>query len=71
MSALTKYISGCLFNKLKLNDNKTEAVYFTSKFSVQMQIKPIAVGLSDCPFDHVKNVGVIMDKHSTMEKLPM
>jgi hypothetical protein len=58
-----------LFNKLKLNDDKTEVMYLTSKFLVQPLIKPITVGTSViCPSDQAKNIGIIMDKHLTMEK---
>ena len=56
-------------NMLKLNDDKTEVIHLTSRFRPSTSVKFIPVGESNIiPSDHVRNIGVQMDKHLTMKK---
>jgi len=49
-------------NMQKLNTDKTELLYFHSRFRPRLQLNPIQLG-SDVifPSSHAKNVGVIFD----------
>jgi hypothetical protein len=57
-------------NMLKLNQNKTELIVFTSKHRTKsMEDLDLAIGnssISAAPF--VKNLGVVMDRNLTMEQ---
>ena len=56
-------------NLLKLNDSKTEVVHFSSRFQQSSTLECVTVGGSDIiPSDHAKNIGIIMDKHLTIQK---
>ena len=56
-------------NMLKLNTDKTELLYFHSKFRPYLQLNPIQLG-SDVihPSSHAKNIGVIFDSTMTMSR---
>jgi hypothetical protein len=56
-------------NKLKLNDDKTELMYFSSRWKKQ-KVTPQNLTIGDhsiCPSSKAKNLGVIFDSHLTME----
>ena len=56
-------------NKLKLNDDKTELMYFSSRFKKQ-KVTPHNINIGDhniSPSSKAKNLGVIFDSHLTME----
>jgi hypothetical protein len=56
-------------NMLKLNDDKTEIMHFTSKYQKSVPLQSVSVGTSNIvPSDHAKNIGVTMDCHMTMDK---
>ena len=56
-------------NMLKLNTDKTELLYFNSKFRPYLQLNPIQLG-SDVihPSSHAKKIGVIFDSTMTMSR---
>jgi hypothetical protein len=56
-------------NKLKLNDDKTEVIFLGTKYRLD-QLNSGEVEIGDCeikPAEKVKNLGIILDKHLTME----
>lgn len=56
-------------NKLKLNDDKTELMYFSSRWRKQ-KVDPKNITIGDhsiSPSSKAKNLGVIFDPHLTME----
>jgi exonuclease III len=57
-------------NLLKMNDDKTEFIVFSSKQSAhKFQSPELHIGDAIVsPTDKVRNIGAIMDKHMTMEK---
>ena len=56
-------------NKLKLNTDKIELLYFHSRFCPYLQLNPIQL-VSDVihPSSHAKNIGVIFDSTMTMSR---
>ena len=77
MAAATRRIEMCVsdihswmaVNMLKLNTDKTELLYFHSRFRPRLQLNPIQLG-SDVifPSSHAKNIGVIFDSSLTMSR---
>ena len=77
MAAATRRIEMCVsdihswmaVNMLKLNTDKTELLYFHSRFRPRLQLNPIQLG-SDVifPSSHAKNIGVIIDSSMTMSR---
>ena len=77
MAAATKRIEMCVsdihswmaVNMLKLDTDKTELLYFYSRFRPRLQLNPIQLG-SDVifPSSHAKNIGVIFDSSMTMSQ---
>ena len=67
-SCLSKIKSWMGVNKLKLNDNKTEVLHITSRFTgSSLNDISICFGTSEItPSDTVKNLGVLFDSHMTM-----
>jgi hypothetical protein len=57
-------------NLLKLNEDKTELIVFTPKQKQHLfsDIKVTIGGCSISPKPHVKNLGVVFDKHLAMDK---
>src|SRR6056300_91499 len=54
-------------NKLKLNQDKTELLFFSSKYSPQKIIPSLQFGSEIIkPSTHARNIGVIFDTHLTM-----
>ena len=57
-------------NKLKLNDDKTEVVVFSSAWHKQ-KVHPLTIQIGDhqvSSSDKAKNLGVIFDQHLKMDK---
>ena len=77
MAAATRRIEMCVsdihawmaLNMLKLNNDRTELLYFHSKFRPYLQLNPIQLG-SDVihPSSHAKNIGAIFDSTMTMSR---
>ena len=77
MAAATRRIEMCVtdihswmaVNMLKLNSDKTELLYFHSRFRPRLQLNSIQLG-SDVifPSSHAKNIGVIFDSSMTMSR---
>ena len=77
MATATRRIEMCVsdihswmaVNMLKLNTDKTELLYFHSRFRPRLQLNPIRLG-SDVifPSSHAKNIGVIFDSSMTMSR---
>ena len=77
MAAATRRIEMCVndihswmaVNMLKLNTDKTELLYFHSRFRPRLQLNSIQLG-SDVifPSSHAKNIGVIFDSSMTMSR---
>ena len=77
MVAATRRIEMCVtdihswmaVNMLKLNTDKTELLYFHSRFRPRLQLNSIQLG-SDVifPSSHAKNIGVIFDSSMTMSR---
>ena len=58
-------------NKLKGNDSKTEVLLMSSKYSPLSDeyYAPLTVGTCSIkPVDHVRNLGVFLDQHLSLEK---
>ena len=54
-------------NKLKLNDNKTEIIHFSSRFSKTIPIQSISIGESSITTSSVaRDLGVMLDSNLTM-----
>ena len=77
--ALTKSLQGCVSdikrwmsaNRLKLNDDKTEAIRFASSAILSQQNFPRDVSLEASPIqfsDSVRNLGVIFDNNLTFKE---
>ena len=77
MATATRRIEMCVsdihswmaVNMLKLNTDKTELLYFHSRFRPRLQLNPIRLG-SDVifPSSHAKNIGVIFDSSMTVSR---
>ena len=77
MATATRHIEMCVsdihkwmaLNMLKLNTDKTELLYFHSKFRPYLQLNPIQLG-SDVihSSSHAKNIGFIFDSTMTMSQ---
>ena len=58
-----------VLNLVKCNDEKTEFLVFCSQFQPPVVIESLSIGEQNVePSPHVRNLGVIMDPHLTMEK---
>jgi hypothetical protein len=56
-------------NKLKLNQDKTELLFFSSKYSPQKILPSLQFGSEIIkPSTHARNIGVIFDTHLTMAR---
>ena len=56
-------------NKLKLNDSKTELIHLSSRFRPSVPLSGVSMGdTTVVPSDTVRDLGVIIDSHMTMEK---
>ena len=55
-------------NKLLLNENKTEVIYFTSRFTRDITpVTSLTIGLLEVLVaNEARNLGVVMDKHMTL-----
>ena len=59
----------CMYNNLALNDSKTEAMHFSSRFSRTAATSQIKITVGDAqitPSAEARNLGVIFDEHMTM-----
>ena len=77
MAAATRRIEMCVtdihswmaVNMLKLNTDKTELLYFHSRFRPRLQLNSIQLGFDVIfPSSHAKNIGVIFDSSMTMSR---
>ena len=56
-------------NQLMLNDNKTEILHLTSRFTPASQLSSLRVGGAEvAPSTSARDLGVVIDEHATMNQ---